>query len=105
MNFISNMLGLSFNTEVVSTMLKEGAIVVDVRTPGEYQGGHVADSKNLPLDGIEQWADTVKGWDKPIVLCCASGMRSGRATAYLQNKGVKCENGGPWTTVNGLVEK
>lgn len=80
--------------------LKEkGAIVIDVRSPGEFQGGNVNGSKNIPLDSIEKRAEEIIKMNKPIVLCCASGNRSGMATRFLSSKGVECYNGGSWTDV------
>ncbi len=74
--------------------------IVDVRTPGEYMGGHVSGSMNIPLQEIQTRLDEIKQLPQPIVLCCASGNRSGQATAFLQNCGVDCENGGSWVEVN-----
>ena len=74
--------------------------IVDVRTPGEFMGGHVAGSINFPLQEITQRMDEIKALPQPITLCCASGNRSGQATTFLQSFGIKCENGGSWTTVN-----
>ncbi|MEI8278403.1 MAG: rhodanese-like domain-containing protein [Bacteroidota bacterium] len=73
--------------------------VVDVRTPGEFMGGHVAGSINIPLDEIPRRLDELKAM-KNIVLCCASGMRSMNATAYLIQNGITSYNGGAWTEVN-----
>lgn len=74
--------------------------IVDVRTPGEYMGGHVSGSINIPLQEIQSRLDEIKQLPQPIVLCCASGNRSGQATAFLQNCGIDCENGGSWIEVN-----
>ena len=74
--------------------------IVDVRTPGEFMGGHVAGSINIPLQEIKQRLDEVRALPQPIVLCCASGMRSEQATHYLRGHGVDCENGGGWMEVN-----
>ena len=75
--------------------------IIDVRTPGEFMGGHVAGSINIPLQEIQNRIDEIKELDQPIVLCCASGMRSGQATVYLRSVGIDCENGGSWLDVNG----
>ena len=75
--------------------------IIDVRTPGEFMGGHVAGSINIPLQEIQNRKDEIMALTQPIVLCCASGMRSGQATAYLKSLGVDCENGGSWLDVNG----
>ena len=74
--------------------------IVDVRTPGEFMGGHVAGSINIPLQEVEQRLEEIKALPQPMILCCASGMRSEQATHYLRGHGVDCENGGGWMEVN-----
>ena len=74
--------------------------IVDVRTPQEFMGGNVAGSINIPLQEIQQRLDEIKSLDQPIILCCASGNRSGQATAFLKSQGIACENGGSWLEVN-----
>ena len=74
--------------------------IVDVRTPAEFMGGNVNGSINIPLQEIQQRLDEIKALQQPIILCCASGNRSGQATSFLQNCGVDCENGGSWMDVN-----
>ncbi len=76
--------------------------IVDVRTPAEYQGGNPEGSINIPLQEIDKRFDEIKSLEEPIVLCCASGNRSGQATQYLSQKGVNCCNGGSWLDVNYL---
>ena len=76
------------------------ATIVDVRTPGEYMGGHVAGSINIPLQEIQDRLEEVKALPQPIILCCASGNRSGQATSFLKSHGVECSNGGSWLDVN-----
>lgn len=80
--------------------------VIDVRTPMEFAGGHVEGSLNIPLDTIDQKINEILEMNKPIILCCASGMRSFSAYQYLTQKG--CANvtdGGPWYAVaNALSE-
>ncbi|MBI2259369.1 MAG: rhodanese-like domain-containing protein [Flavobacteriia bacterium] len=78
--------------------------IIDVRTPAEYMGGHVAGSINIPLQEIPNRVDELKKMNEPIVLCCASGARSGQATYFLQAQGIRCENGGCWLDVNFLVK-
>jgi len=53
------------------------------------------------LQEIQNRKEEIMALAQPIVLCCASGMRSGQATAYLKSLGVDCENGGSWLDVNG----
>lgn len=73
---------------------------MDVRTPAEFMGGHVAGSINIPLQEIPERLNEIKALPQPLVLCCASGNRSGQATAYLKNLGIDCTNGGSWLQVN-----
>ena len=74
--------------------------IIDVRSPEEFAGGHVAGSINIPLQEVPTRVSEISTMAKPIVLCCLSGGRSGQATAYLQQQGVECSNGGGWTDVN-----
>lgn len=76
--------------------------IVDVRTPEEFMGGHVAGSINIPLQEIPQRVEEIKALKAPLVLCCASGGRSGNATMYLSQLGVECYNAGSWLTVNHI---
>ncbi|MGC8967554.1 MAG: rhodanese-like domain-containing protein [Thermus sp.] len=63
-----------------------GAVVVDVRTPGEFAQGHVPGAINLPVEEVARWADQIPK-DKPVYLYCHSGNRSRRAAEYLARKG------------------
>ncbi|MBS1628182.1 MAG: rhodanese-like domain-containing protein [Bacteroidetes bacterium] len=77
--------------------------IIDVRTPAEFAGGNVTNSINIPLNEIETRLAEIKQMQQPITLCCASGIRSGQATAYLRNIGINCENGGSWIDVNNSI--
>jgi phage shock protein E len=77
----------------------EGTIV-DVRTPGEFMGGRVAGAINIPLNEVPSRIEEIKSLKMPLILCCASGNRSGQATAFLKANGVDCHNGGSWMDVN-----
>jgi len=78
---------------------KQGTIV-DVRTPQEFMGGHVAGSINIPIQELTARIEEVKSLKTPLVLCCASGGRSGQAHGYLAQQGIECFNGGSWLDVN-----
>lgn len=85
----------------IDQLLKQGATVIDVRTPAEFMMGHVAGSKNIPLNEVPSRIEEFKSMPKPIVLCCASGNRSGQATHLLNMNGIEeAYNGGGWTEVN-----
>lgn len=74
--------------------------IVDVRTPEEFNGRHVAGAINIPLQEIIQRIDELKTLETPLILCCASGNRSGQAHRYLSQQGIECYNGGSWLDVN-----
>jgi phage shock protein E len=85
-------------------LIKNGqCAIIDVRTPAEFMGGHVAGAKNVPLNEIAARIEELKALETPLVLCCASGMRSGQATSILAQAGIECYNGGPWTNVNSMT--
>ncbi|MDT8286433.1 MAG: rhodanese-like domain-containing protein [Elusimicrobiales bacterium] len=86
--------------ETVKTILPElaarGAVFVDVRTPGEFADGNKPGSVNIPLDSIAEGAKTLDK-EKPVVLSCFSGARSGAAVDILKKMGFKTVvNAGPW---------
>lgn len=70
--------------------------IVDVRTPGEFNGGHVPGSINIPMQHVMQRLEEFRSMKQPIILCCASGNRSGQVAAYLNGIGIACENAGSW---------
>lgn len=75
-------------TQAVQLINREKAVVVDVCSPEEFAGGHIKDAKNLPLGDLEaKLASTVKNKDLPLILVCASGMRSRRAVAVAKKLG------------------
>ncbi len=76
--------------------------VIDVRTVSEFMGGNVVGSINIPLGEITSRLDEIKQMEQPILLCCASGGRSGQATMFLKQHGIDCVNGGSWLDVNAL---
>lgn len=77
--------------------------IVDVRTPGEFMGGNVAGSINIPLGEIVSKEAEVMALKQPVLFCCLSGGRSGQATQYFKSKGLDCENGGGWMQVNAQM--
>ncbi len=77
-----------------------GAIIVDVRSKGEYDSGAIPGSKNIPLQNISSKINEIKKWDKPVITCCASGMRSASAAGILKSNGVEAMNGGGWFSLS-----
>ena len=72
----------------VQRINREKAVVIDVCEPAEYQAGHVGGARSIPLGELEaKLPGAVKNKATPLVLVCASGMRSGRAVAIARKLG------------------
>lgn len=84
-------------TEKTDQMKNNNEIIVDVRTPEEFEhDGHAACSVNYPLNELDKKVDDLKKYNH-IVLVCRSGARAGVAKNMLESKGIKnIENKGPW---------
>jgi len=80
-----------------------GAIIIDVRTIKEFNQGAIAGSKNIPLQNIKSKIGDIKKHNKPVITCCASGMRSGSAASILKNNGIEAINGGGWMSLNSKL--
>lgn len=101
LNFIKKLFG--GNTVDYKELVTNGAQIVDVRTPAEYSSGSIRNSKNIPL---QQLVSEMKKLDlkKPIITCCASGMRSASAKAILKQNGFEVYNGGGWTALQNKLK-
>ena len=81
-----------------ATLKKEGAIILDVRSKNEYAAGHIKGSVNISVDQLNKNLSQLKDKNKPIITCCASGMRSASAKNILQANGYTAVyNGGSWS--------
>ena len=101
MGFLSNIFGGGPKVDL-KEMVKQGAMIVDVRTPAEYQGGHIKGSVNIPLQVLDKNIAKLKK-DKAVITCCASGMRSGSAKSMLKAKGFDVHNGGGWNSLQSKL--
>ena len=93
---LKNLLGLK--TTDYAQLMEEGAIILDVRTSGEFSTGHIKGSINIPVDKLAHNLTKLKSKSKPIITCCASGMRSASAKNILESSGYSnIYNGGAWS--------
>lgn len=83
-------------------LVKDGAVIVDVRSPGEYQQGHLKPSVNIPLEKVS--ASVQKYKNKTVITVCRSGARSRAAQQLFQQNQVKCYNGGGWQTLQRKLQ-
>jgi phage shock protein E len=86
-------------------LVKDGAIILDVRTSGEFSTGHIKGSINIPVNSLAHNLTKLKAKNKPIITCCASGMRSASAKSILQSNGFSdVYNGGSWHQLNMKIK-
>ncbi len=97
MSFIGSLLGLGAKTDF-QELVANGAQIIDVRSPGEYKGGHIKGSLNIPVDQVRNRLGEIKK-DKPVITVCASGMRSASAQSTLKAAGYDAYNGGGWQSL------
>lgn len=98
-----NIFSTQGNTRI-EELIKKDAFLVDVRSPLEYESGHVKGSINIPLDQIPQKLSLLKNKEN-IIVFCRSGNRSSQAKKMLEKLGFKnVENGGTWVEVNKMIK-
>jgi len=101
-NAIKTLLGLGPQVDYAELM-KQGAVILDVRSKSEYQSGHIKGSINISVDTLSNNLDKLKK-DRPIITCCASGMRSTSAKSILKSKGfANVYNGGGWMNLQKKI--
>lgn len=103
MGFLDLLFGGGSSNNNVKEYLEKGAAIIDVRTPAEFNGGHVKGAKNIPLDQLNGKIAEIKKWNKPVIAYCASGNRSGMATNTLKSNGIDCINGGGFYAMKSMV--
>jgi phage shock protein E len=90
MSFFSSLFGGGAPTTIdgaaARKLVAEGALLLDVRTPGEFAGGHVPGAQNVPVETLPGGAASLPK-DKPVVVYCRSGARSARARGLLEQSG------------------
>ena len=102
--FLTNLFSNKNKHEAIKLLLQQGAVIVDVRTSAEFSTGHISGAKNIPLQVLQGKIATLKKDGKPVITCCASGMRSGSATSLLKSHGIQSINGGPWTSLQQIIK-
>jgi len=86
-------------------LIKDGAIIIDVRSSGEYSTGHIEGSINISVNKLADNLNKLKDKKKPIITCCASGMRSASAKGILESRGYEnVHNGGSWHSLNQKIK-
>lgn len=85
---------------VENLIIQKQGTIIDVRTYEEFVGGHIENSINIPLPELTVDLQKIKELKMPLILCCASGGRSGMAQSILAKEGIECYNAGSWLNIN-----
>ena len=102
MSFFKKLFGIGPKVDF-KELIKNGGQIIDVRTKQEFQGGHIRGSVNIPLNELSARIGKLDK-SKPIITCCASGMRSASAKSTLKAKGfTEVHNGGGWMSLKGKL--
>jgi len=74
-------------SETAHAWVKDGALLVDVRSPDEFASGHLEGAKNIPVGEIEARSGELGPKDAKYVVYCHSGFRASRAVGILEKQG------------------
>ncbi len=109
MGFLANLLfgGGTVRTQNIPSLIKDGALVIDVRSAGEFSGGHIEGSINIPHTVIaKKIAQHETDKAKSIIVYCRSGARSSTAKKSLEDKGyTNIINGGGLGDMEKILKK
>tara|TARA_R110000868_G_scaffold52348_5_gene165536 strand:- start:724 stop:1029 length:306 start_codon:yes stop_codon:yes gene_type:complete len=87
----------------VENYLKNGALILDVRTKREWDNGHIKNAIHIPLNELNEKVDEVSKLNKPVIVCCESGIRSAKAAEFLNLNNIDATNGGGWINLKSKL--
>ncbi len=97
MSWLSDIFG---GGDRIRQALRDGAVVIDLRTAYDYDQGHVPRSLNIPMDRIRANIGRIENLNKPVILCCGNGSHCREAAIFLEEAGItRVINGGHWQSV------
>ena len=98
MSWLSDIFG--WNSGSILQAIKEGGVIVDLRTPYEFDQGHIPRALNIPIDRIKANIGRLRDLNKPIILCCNAGAHCWEAAEILREAGItRVHNGGSWQSL------
>jgi phage shock protein E len=100
MSWLSDLLGFGSGNAGVRQALRDGGIVIDLRTAYEFDQGHIPGALNIPIDRIRVSIGRISDLRRPVILCCSAGVHCREATGILRTAGVtQVYNGGDWQSL------
>jgi len=104
LNALKNLFGFGPKVDYAE-LVKQGAVILDVRSKGEFAGGNVNGSMNIAVEQLSNNLNKLKDKNQTIITCCASGMRSASAKSILKANGFKnVYNGGGWMSLKNKIK-
>jgi len=101
-DFLRKMMGPVDRIDITE-VLKRDPMILDVRSPFEYEQGHIRGSVNIPINELRRNVPDIRNHLKPVIAVCRTGIRSKMAVHILREAGVEVYNGGSWDVI-GQVE-
>ena len=101
MGFLDFIFGSKKNE--LDDFIKDDVIILDVRTQSEWNTGHIDKALHIPLNELENRISEISNLNKPVITCCASGIRSAKATKILKQNAIKTINGGGWKSLKSKL--
>ncbi|MBR9913886.1 MAG: rhodanese-like domain-containing protein [Algicola sp.] len=84
----------------VMSYLKNNALILDVRTQREWDRGHLEQARLIPLDDLNNRVEELQSLNRPVIVCCESGVRSSKAAKFLNLHNIDAINGGGWVRLS-----
>jgi phage shock protein E len=101
---IKNLFGFGSKTDFAE-LVKQGAIILDVRSKGEFEQGHIKGSVNISVNSLKVNMNQLKDKNMTVITCCASGSRSALAKSILKHNGYsQVFNGGSWRSLKQKIQ-
>lgn len=104
MGFLS-LLGFGERRKKVLNYLKRDALIIDLRFPEEFEAGHIKGSLHMNQEDIELHFEEIHRYNRPVILCCGSGLRSDEAGVMLREAGIDAINAGNYDRLKEMVEQ
>ncbi len=101
-DYLVHLFSKSNNKKLMIDAISRNAIIVDVRTPEEFEAEHNKNAINVPLDKFFDHILRLKKSGNPIVVCCNSGIRAAKAITILKAAEVEAYNAGNWKKLSKI---
>ncbi|MBN9379723.1 MAG: rhodanese-like domain-containing protein [Chitinophagaceae bacterium] len=105
MSWLSDLSRLISGNAGVRQALRDGGVVIDLRTAYEFDQGHVPGALNIPIDRIKANIARIRDLRRPVILCCSAGAHCREGIEILRNAGItQVHNGGDWQSLWRVIK-